>query len=124
MRIKGARLYKGVDSVVKNLKPGWYPFGNYQEPKAENNWQWQTEEQRKSEVALCTLLLRKLFVDGLEKGISMGKPSSARGEGLKITLTLTLTLALTITITKVSMDRMRMVKALAGWRGLFLLLVW
>ena len=32
MRIIGIRLYGGSDSVIKNLKPGWYPFGDYQEP--------------------------------------------------------------------------------------------
>ena len=62
MRIIGIRLYKGVDSVVKNLKPGWYPLGNYQEPKEENNWQWQTEEQRKNEEC-CNKLYKSVAAD-------------------------------------------------------------
>lgn len=42
MRIIGIKLKDGEDSVIKNLKPGmWYPFGEYVEPTAENDWQWE-----------------------------------------------------------------------------------
>lgn len=46
MRLIGIIIYSGLPSVLKNLKPGWYPFGNYQLPTAQNNWQWITEEQK------------------------------------------------------------------------------
>ena len=42
-------IYKGKDSVLKNLKPGWYPFGHYQCPTSKNGWQWMTEEQIKGD---------------------------------------------------------------------------
>lgn len=42
MRIIGIKLKDGEDSVIKNLKPGmWYPLGEYVEPTAENDWQWE-----------------------------------------------------------------------------------
>ena len=44
MRIIGIKLKDGEDSVIKNLKPGlWYPFGAYDEPIAENGWQWEKD---------------------------------------------------------------------------------
>lgn len=44
MRIIGIKLKDGEDAVIKNLKPGmWYPFGEYDEPTAENGWQWEKE---------------------------------------------------------------------------------
>ena len=39
MRVIGILIDKGKDSVLKNLKPGWYPFGNYQCPTSKNGWQ-------------------------------------------------------------------------------------
>ena len=38
MRVIGILIDKGKDSVLKNLKPGWYPFGNYQCPTSMNGW--------------------------------------------------------------------------------------
>lgn len=35
MRVIGILIDKGKDSVLKNLKPGWYPFGNYQCPTSK-----------------------------------------------------------------------------------------
>ncbi|MGN0225563.1 MAG: hypothetical protein ACI4A7_05730 [Prevotella sp.] len=35
--------------VIKNLKPGWFPFGDYQEPTEDNNFTWQTEEGRRAD---------------------------------------------------------------------------
>lgn len=32
MKIIGIRIFSGDDVVIKNLQPGWYPFGNYEEP--------------------------------------------------------------------------------------------
>lgn len=64
MRIIGIRLYGGSDSVIKNLKPGWYPFGDYQEPTLENNWQWMTETQRQKE-KYCNRLYKSVSSDDL-----------------------------------------------------------
>ena len=42
MRIIGIKLKDGEDAVIKNLQPGmWYLFGEYDEPAAENEWQWE-----------------------------------------------------------------------------------
>lgn len=32
MHIIGIRLDGGKENVIKNLQPGWYPFGNFVEP--------------------------------------------------------------------------------------------
>lgn len=32
MKIIGIRIDKGASVVIKNLSPGWYPFGGYEEP--------------------------------------------------------------------------------------------
>lgn len=46
MRIIGIKLTKGEDAVIKNLKEGtWYPFGDYNEPTEDNDWQWQMNSQ-------------------------------------------------------------------------------
>lgn len=39
---------EGYSLVLKNLKPGWYPFGEYQEPTEENDYTWQTNEGEKA----------------------------------------------------------------------------
>ena len=62
MRIVGIKLYEGSDYVVKNLKPGWYPFGNYQEPTGENNWQWRTGIQRLND-EYCNRLYKSVAGD-------------------------------------------------------------
>lgn len=31
--------------MIKNLQPGWFPFGDYQEPTSENRWQYLKEGQ-------------------------------------------------------------------------------
>lgn len=49
MRIIGIRILEGDSLVLKNLKPGWFPFGEYQEPQVDNNFTWQTEEGRKAD---------------------------------------------------------------------------
>lgn len=62
MRIIGIRLYGGADYVVRNLKPGWYPFGDYQEPKEENDWQWMTAQQKENE-EYCNRLYKSVVAD-------------------------------------------------------------
>ena len=49
MRIIGIRIFGGDSLVLKNLKPSWYPFGEYQELQVDNNFTWQTEEGRKAD---------------------------------------------------------------------------
>lgn len=44
MRIIGIRIFGGDSLVLKNLKPGWYPLGEYQEPTDNNNYTWQTKQ--------------------------------------------------------------------------------
>ena len=35
MKIIGIKILKGARVVIKNLQPGWYPFGRYEEPRFE-----------------------------------------------------------------------------------------
>lgn len=39
MKIIGIRIDKGANVVIKNLSPGWYPFGNYNEPDINEAYQ-------------------------------------------------------------------------------------
>lgn len=48
--------------MVRNLKPGWYPFGDYQEPKEENDWQWMTAQQKENE-EYCNRLYKSVAAD-------------------------------------------------------------
>ena len=41
MHIIGIRLDGGKENVIKNLQPGWYPFGDFVEPVWENNYEWR-----------------------------------------------------------------------------------
>lgn len=42
MHIIGIKIEEGCElEVLKNLKPGWYPFGNYDEPVKENSYKWR-----------------------------------------------------------------------------------
>lgn len=41
MHIIGIRLDGGKENVIKNLQPGWYPFGNFVEPVWKNNYEWR-----------------------------------------------------------------------------------
>ncbi len=36
----------GDPSVIKNLQPEWFPFGDYQEPTANNHWQYLKTDQQ------------------------------------------------------------------------------
>ena len=49
MRIIGIRIFGGDSLVLKNLKPGWYPLGEYQEPTDNNNYTWQTKQGEKAD---------------------------------------------------------------------------
>lgn len=51
MKIIGIKLEYGSPLVIKNLQPGWFPFGDYQEPTANNHWQYLKggEETKKRE---------------------------------------------------------------------------
>lgn len=62
MRVIGILIDKGKDSVLKNLKPGWYPFGNYQCPTSKNGWQWMTEEQKMAD-EYCNKLYKSVAED-------------------------------------------------------------
>ena len=62
MRVIGILIYEGSDSVLKNLKPGWYPFGNYQCPTLKNGWQWMTEEQKRAD-EYCNKLYKSVAGD-------------------------------------------------------------
>ena len=46
MKIIGIKLEYGSPSVIKNLQPGWFPFGDYQEPTANNSWQYLKKNQQ------------------------------------------------------------------------------
>lgn len=50
MHIIGIRIYEGSPEVLKNLKPGWYPFGNYIEPTKENGNKWRKEDDLSDEL--------------------------------------------------------------------------
>ena len=46
MKIIGIRLFKGASVVIKNLRPGWYPFGDYEEPRIDGDYKapgWEDE---------------------------------------------------------------------------------
>lgn len=46
MKIIGIRIYGGSEVVIKNLTPGWYPFGQYEEPDIEQPFKspsWEVE---------------------------------------------------------------------------------
>lgn len=45
MHIIGIRLDGGKENVIKNLQPGWYPFGDFVEPVWENNYEWRKPGQ-------------------------------------------------------------------------------
>ena len=62
MRIIGIHLYSGYNFVVKNLSAGWYPFGEYQEPNDENDWQWMTPERKEKEL-YCNKLYKSVAED-------------------------------------------------------------
>ena len=49
MRIIGIKIYDGDCLVIKNLKPGWYPLGEYIEPTKDNDFTWQTEDGRRAD---------------------------------------------------------------------------
>ena len=73
MHIIGIRLDGGKEAVIKNLKPGWYPFGDYVEPKSENNFVW-----RKSGTMADDLYR---ISDDLPKTISVSCIVGANGSG-------------------------------------------
>ena len=50
MHIIGIRIYEGTPEVLKNLKPGWYPFGNYVKPTKENGNKWRKEDDLSDEL--------------------------------------------------------------------------
>lgn len=42
MHIIGIQIEKGCDTkVIKNLRPGWYPFGDYDKPGRQNDFKWR-----------------------------------------------------------------------------------
>ena len=47
MRFIGIKTGEGMNSfILKVLKENaWYPFGQYQEPTAENGWKWHMANQ-------------------------------------------------------------------------------
>ena len=50
MRLIGIKLGLCDILIRKNLKENtWYPFGRYQEPTQENDWEWRTPEQKAAE---------------------------------------------------------------------------
>jgi energy-coupling factor transporter ATP-binding protein EcfA2 len=40
MKIIGIKINNGDASVIKNLKSGWFPFGDFSEPTEENQWEF------------------------------------------------------------------------------------
>lgn len=50
MHIIGIRIYDGSSEVLKNLKPGWYPFGNYVEPTKDNGNKWKIDDDLSDEL--------------------------------------------------------------------------
>lgn len=42
MHIIGIKIGEGCKpKIIKNLRPGWYPFGNYDEPTKGNGYKWR-----------------------------------------------------------------------------------
>lgn len=42
MHIIGIEIGEGCNSeIIKNLRPGWYPFGNYYKPEPQNSFKWR-----------------------------------------------------------------------------------
>lgn len=50
MRLIGIKIIDGDKRILKNLKKNtWYPFGNYIEPKEENDWEWMSKQIKEDE---------------------------------------------------------------------------
>lgn len=50
MRLIGIKIIDGDKRILKNLKKNtWYPFGNYIEPKEENDWEWMSKPMKEDE---------------------------------------------------------------------------
>lgn len=73
MHIIGIRLDGGEEAVIKNLKPGWYPFGDYVEPKSENNFEWRKSGSMADDLYRIS--------DDLPKTISVSCIVGANGSG-------------------------------------------
>ena len=82
MTIIGIKLLFGEPSVIRNLKhkeidehgktieSGWFPFGNYQEPKEENAFKWQTEKQAQ-ETSHISKLYKSVASTGLNGNMQL-----------------------------------------------------
>ncbi len=71
MRLIGIKLNKGDSLVIKNLEPGgWYPFGMYVEPTAENGWTWQNKTDIGYEKQ-CNEMYRTILKSDIAEGISI-----------------------------------------------------
>lgn len=60
MRLIGIKIIEGDKRILKNLKKDtWYPFGNYIEPKEENDWEWMSKQTKEDEEN-CRALYKSL----------------------------------------------------------------
>ena len=47
MHIIGIQIEEGCETeVIKNLGPGWYPFGDYVKPTKENQYRWRNGSEQ------------------------------------------------------------------------------
>lgn len=72
MQIIGIKVKEGFPSVIKNLQPGGgYPFGDYEEPKEENDWTWKEDNENESMLSsLYKAATGEQFPKGLNISVS------------------------------------------------------
>ena len=89
MKIIGIRLENGSSSVIKNLQPGWFPFGGYQEPTKENHWRYLKEDQQDDTIYLSKMyksIALAGFPEDMELSVQciVGKNGSGKSTLLEI----------------------------------------
>lgn len=89
MKIIGIKLEYGDSSVIKNLKPGWFPFGDYQEPTKDNRWQYLKEGQQDDAEYLSRMyksIAPEGFPDGMQLSVQciVGKNGSGKSTLLEL----------------------------------------
>ena len=89
MKIIGIKLEHGDSSVIKNLKPGWFPFGDYQEPTKDNRWQYLKEGQEDDSDKLSRMyksIAPVGFPDGMQLSVQciVGKNGSGKSTLLEL----------------------------------------
>ncbi|MEE3485712.1 MAG: hypothetical protein VZQ98_15510 [Bacteroidales bacterium] len=89
MKIIGIKLEYGNPTVIKNLQPGWFPFGDYQEPTADNHWQYLKKGQLDDSYYLSQMyksIAAERFPTGMQLSVQciVGKNGSGKSTLLEL----------------------------------------